>query len=278
MVEPGLRLRIQRWEVRPAIWPRGLTLRIVALADLHAGGPHIPLSRIARIVEAANALEGDTGVLLGDYRASHSFVLDRTPPRRAARALARFKARAGVFAVLGNHDWWDDMAEQRDRRGRCRWWDELEDAGLAVLHNTVAPASVDGRRVWIAGLGDQLAYRPFWHVAQGRVLPAGGLDDLAQVSAATPDDGAPAILLAHEPDIFPLAPPRFAVTLAGHTHGGQVRLFGWSPIVPSAFGARYAYGHIREDGRDLMVSAGLGCSIAPVRLGMPPEITVIDLS
>lgn len=278
VVEPGLRLRVQRWAVRPARWPAGLRLRIVALADLHAGGPHMPLARVQRIVEVANALEGDLGVILGDYGAGHPFVLDPVQPHLVARALAGFRARAGVFAVLGNHDWWDDMAEQRNRLGRCWWWDVLEDGGLRVLHNAVAPADVDGRRIWVAGLGDQLAYQPIWHAGHRRLLPAGGLHDLERVAAATPDDGAPAILLAHEPDVFPVAPARFSVTLAGHTHGGQVRLFGWSPYVPSAYGARYAYGHVREGGRDLVVSAGLGCSIAPVRFGAPPEITVVELS
>ena len=85
------------------------------------------------------------------------------------------------------------------------------------------------------------------------------------------------LLLAHEPDIFPEVPDRVALTLSGHTHGGQVRLFGWSPMVPSMYGNRFAYGHIVEEGRDLVVSAGLGNSIYPVRFGVPPEITMIEL-
>src|SRR3546814_5958746 len=80
----------------------------------------------------------------------------------------------------------------------------------------------------------------------------------ATVSLA--DDDAPAILLAHEPDIFPLVPRRVALTLSGHTHGGQVRVLGYSPIVPSDYGNRYAYGHVVEDGRHLVVSGGLGCA------------------
>ena len=75
-------------------------------------------------------------------------------------------------------------------------------------------------------------------------------------------DGSPIILLAHEPDIFPDVPGRVSLTLSGHTHGGQVRLFGYSPVVPSRFGNRYAYGHVVEDDRHLIVSGGLGFSIA----------------
>ena len=86
------------------------------------------------------------------------------------------------------------------------------------------------------------------------------------------------VMMAHEPDIFPKIPERVALTLSGHTHGGQVRLFGWSPMVPSRFGNRYAYGHVCEGGRDLVVSGGIGCSILPVRFGVTPEITVIELS
>lgn len=103
-----------------------------------------------------------------------------------------------------------------------------------------------------------------------------GLDDLPGTLAQLTDD-APVILLAHEPDIFPTVPDRVALTLSGHTHGGQVRLFGWSPVVPSAYGNRFAYGHVREGNRDLIVSGGVGCSILPLRLGVVPEITLIEI-
>ncbi len=83
--------------------------------------------------------------------------------------------------------------------------------------------------------------------------------------------------MAHEPDIFPKVPDRVSVTLSGHTHGGQVRLFGWSPVVPSRYRNRFAYGHIVEEGKHLLVSGGLGCSIAPVRFGCPPEIVLLEL-
>jgi predicted MPP superfamily phosphohydrolase len=83
--------------------------------------------------------------------------------------------------------------------------------------------------------------------------------------------------MAHEPDIFPQVPRRVAVTLSGHTHGGQVRLLGYAPIVPSKFKDRYVYGHIVEEGRHLVVSGGIGCSGLPVRFGSPPEIVVVEL-
>jgi predicted MPP superfamily phosphohydrolase len=68
-----------------------------------------------------------------------------------------------------------------------------------------------------------------------------------------------------------------AVTLCGHTHGGQVRLLGYSPVVPSLYGNRYAWGHVVEAGKHLVVSGGLGWTIMPVRFGVPPEITLVRI-
>ena len=102
-----------------------------------------------------------------------------------------------------------------------------------------------------------------------------GADDLAGTLAKVTDD-APVILLAHEPNIAPLVPARVALQLSGHTHGGQVRLFGWSPAVSPQHGLRLAYGHFRLK-CDVIVSGGLGCSIMPVRVGVPPEIVEVTL-
>ena len=86
------------------------------------------------------------------------------------------------------------------------------------------------------------------------------------------------MLLAHEPDIFPHVPERVSLTLAGHTHGGQIRIpFIWPQFVPSHYGARFAYGHIVESGRHMIVSGGLGTSVIPARLGVPPEILHVTL-
>ncbi len=84
-------------------------------------------------------------------------------------------------------------------------------------------------------------------------------------------------MLVHEPDAFVRMPDRIALTLSGHTHGGQVRIAGWSPVVPSEYGNRFAYGHVVEDGRHLIVSGGLGCSGLPIRIGVPPEIVMVEL-
>jgi hypothetical protein len=70
-----------------------------------------------------------------------------------------------------------------------------------------------------------------------------------------------------------------SLTLAGHTHGGQIRIpYLWTPFVPSAYGTRFAYGHVVEGGRHMVVSGGLGTSLVPARLGVPPEIVRITLT
>lgn len=89
---------------------------------------------------------------------------------------------------------------------------------------------------------------------------------------------SPVILITHNPDIFPDVPPRVSLTLAGHTHGGQVNLpLLGRPIVPSNFGQRYASGHVVEDGRHLFVSDGTGTSIIPARFRVPPAIVILTL-
>jgi predicted MPP superfamily phosphohydrolase len=91
-------------------------------------------------------------------------------------------------------------------------------------------------------------------------------------------DDAPVILMTHNPDVFPLVPERVALTLAGHTHGGQVRLpFVGAPVIPSRFGRRFAAGHVVEGGRHLFVATGVGTSILPVRFRVPPAVAVLTL-
>lgn len=270
LVEPAFRLRVRRWRVASPGWAAP-PLKIAVIADIHVGEPYISRARVGRIVRRANALAPDLTLILGDLVAGHRFLTREVPLAEAAAELAALSAPMGVFAVLGNHDWWDDLAAQRRRGGPVLAGLALEANGIPVLENRAVRLGEGAGAFWLAGLGDQLA------LAEGGGRFA-GVDDLPGTLAQIADDGAPAILMAHEPDIFPHVPSRVALTLSGHTHGGQVRLFGWSPVVPSRYGNRYAYGHVREAGRDLVVSGGIGCSILPVRFGVTPEITVIELS
>lgn len=263
-VEPALRLRVQRWQVRNPKWTAA-PLRIAVLSDFHLGAPHVTLKRLKNIVDQTNGLKADLIVLLGDYAAGHRFVTHPIDFATAVPILAQLRAPLGVYSVLGNHDWWDDLAAQTRGGGPNIYANALHAAGIPVLSNS----AIRLRDFWLAGLEDQLA---LLRRGQG----PRGLHDVPATMAQITDD-APVIMLAHEPDIFDKMPDRVALQLSGHTHGGQVRLFGYSPIVPSRYGNRYAYGHIRENGRDLVVTGGIGCSIAPIRFGVPPEITVVEL-
>ena len=267
---PVLRLRVARYHISPPQWPAGLKLRIAAIADLHACDPWMSLRRIEGIVERTNALKPDITVLLGDYVVGHRHVTRSIPAAEWAPVLGGLKASLGVHAILGNHDWWEDKAVQREGQGPTVARRALEHAGIPVYENDAKRLSKNGRPFWLAGLGDQLAYMPARRFRPVRRI---GVDDLGATLAKVTDN-APLILLAHEPDVASRVPSRVALQLSGHTHGGQVRLLGWSPISPS--GRELAYGHIRKN-CDVVVSGGLGCSIMPFRLGVPPEIVLVTL-
>jgi predicted MPP superfamily phosphohydrolase len=271
--EPMFRLAVTRYAVTPENWPRGFKLKLALVADVHACEPTMTMARMEEIVATANGLGADAILLLGDYEASHRLMQRPLAPDEWAPVLAQLKAPLGVHAILGNHDYWDDPDAQRGRKRPVRGRVALEKAGVPVYENDAVRLAKEGQAFWLAGLADQIAY--ITGVKNGRMIFE-GLDDLDGTLGQVTDD-APVILMAHEPDIFPKVPARVALTVSGHTHGGQVRLFGWSPIVPSEFGNRYAYGHVVEDARHLIVSGGLGCSILPVRFGVPPEIVVVEL-
>jgi predicted MPP superfamily phosphohydrolase len=274
-VEASWRLDVTRYPVAPPNWPRGLRLRIGVIADVHAGGPAMPVERIAEIVARTNALKPDIIVLLGDFAASHKLKTRTVAPEEWAGVLGELEAPLGVHAVLGNHDWWDDLAAQRTRKGPVVGRRMLEREGIPVYENDAVRLRHNGHAFWLAGLGDQMAFLDGRNKRAWRKFK--GVHDLPGTLAKVGDD-APIILLAHEPDIFPEVPSRVSLTLSGHTHGGQVRLLGYSPMVPSRYGNRFAYGHIVEGDRNLVVSGGLGCSILPVRIGVPPEIVLVDVA
>ncbi|NUR10767.1 MAG: metallophosphoesterase [Bradyrhizobium sp.] len=271
-IEPVLRLRVTRYHPKPRQWPADFPLKIAVIADIHACDPWMSLERIEAIVARTNALNADLIVLLGDYVAGLHQVTRVIPSREWARVLAGLKAPLGVHAVMGNHDYWDDRIVQQAGRGVTIAHRALEAAGIPVYENDAVRLTKDGRPFWLAGLGDQLAFLP---ARRFRNMARSGADDLNATLAKVTDD-APIILLAHEPNIAPRVPARVALQLSGHTHGGQVRLLGWSPAVSPKNGLRLAYGHFRLK-CDLIVSGGLGCSIMPIRVGVPPEIVEVTL-
>jgi predicted MPP superfamily phosphohydrolase len=270
IIEPLIRLRVQHYRLQPPHWTLKKPLRIAAIADPHINTPFMPPAHIARVVARTMAENPDLIVLLGDYRSSIKFIGDRMSADEIAACFAPLSAPLGVFAILGNHDWWQDP-DPVVRRGDAMpsMVKALERVDIPVLENNAVPIDHSGERFWLAGLGDQWAVR-----ANGQLMV--GRDDLPGTMAQVRDD-RPVILLAHEPDIFVKVPASVSLTLCGHTHAGQVRILGWAPIIPSVYGDRYLWGHIIEAGRHLIVSAGIGCSNLPIRIGAPPEIVIVDL-
>lgn len=273
-VEPGGAFALTRRALTPALWTAGLKLRVVVLADLHCGSVHMPLGRVREIVDTTAALSPDMVLLLGDYVTRERSNVHQVSAADWSRELSRLSAPLGVHAILGNHEYWDDHVIQRRGYGEPYGQRALHDAGIRTYENDAVRLVHQGHPFWLAGLGDQLAFI-VGNRADGR-WRFRGLDDLPGTLARISDD-APVLLMAHEPDIFARMSPRVSLTLSGHTHGGQVNLFGFAPWTPSEFGSRFAYGHIVEKKRDLIVSAGLGTSGPPVRLGAPPEIVLLEL-
>jgi predicted MPP superfamily phosphohydrolase len=236
----------------------------------------MPPERIRAIVDTTNGLGADIVLLLGDFVVSDGFERRFSTGDVAleewAEVLAGLRAPLGVHSILGNHEWWADPIAQENGKGPPASRAVIEKAGIPVYENDAVRLSKDGKPFWLAGLGDQVAFLPSRRRFPGRRV---GVDDLPGTLAKVTDD-APLILMAHEPDIAVKVPERVSLMLSGHTHGGQVRLFGYSPVVPSRYGNRFAYGHVREQ-CDLIVSGGLGCSIMPIRIGVPPEIVVVTL-
>ena len=251
-IEPG-RLVVEESEVALPGCPPALDgLRIAILTDLHVGSPHNGLDRLDDVVEATARARPDLIVLLGDL-VIHGVLGGRfVAPEASAAKLGRLEAPLGVVSVLGNHDWWLDG--RRVERA-------LESHGIAVLENESLPLRRLGQRFHLAGLADLWTRRVDFDAAFSEV-----------------EESEPVIVLTHNPDVFPDVPARTAITLAGHTHGGQVWLpLVGRPVVPSKFGQRYAAGFIEENGRLMFVSSGVGMSILPVRFLVPPEVSIVTL-
>jgi predicted MPP superfamily phosphohydrolase len=250
-LEPAsLRVREQRLELG---WPATRAFRVTVVSDLHVGSPYHGIARLPETVDRINATGADLICILGDLVTMGSMGGTFVPPEPIAAQLGRLRAPEGVVAVLGNHD--RSFDGPRVRRA-------LERVGIRVLEDTAARLDTPSGPLWIAGISD------YWTARH----------DVSKALAAVTDSVAPVILITHNPDIFPRVPARVLLTLAGHTHGGQVRfpILG-APIVPSRFGPRFTAGHIIEDGRHLFVSTGIGNSAIPVRFMVPPTIFVLQL-
>jgi len=252
------------WQVTHRKFPvHGLSpglhgLRIVQLTDIHHGA-WMSLAWVKQIVDATNALAPDIVALTGDYVYHGPQYV-----RPVSKALAYLRPKVGVVGVLGNHDWYDN-------RGLTQWAFARE--GIPLIDNSrlfVTPnrclVSHAREGLCLAGVGDLWEDKCLYDEALGGV-----------------PGGMPRVLLSHNPDVAEQAPflesgHRVDLMLSGHTHGGQIRLPGiGAPVTNSAYGQKYAQGLVQGPVCPVFVSRGLGMTVMPLRLGVRPEIAVIEL-
>lgn len=238
----------------PHVWRRyrlsggiDAPLTCVVLTDLHVGSHAGDLDRIASIVAEVRARRPGLLLLGGDYVNMQIFGGGRVRPEEVAEVLAPLAGAAPVAAVLGNHD-----AEY----GAAHVARTLEARGIPVLFNEVRRLETHAGDIDVAGLEDH---------GTGRRDVAGLLAGLQRPSRT--------LVLAHDPASFEDVPAGVIATVSGHTHGGQIRL----PLVGALVNAstaplRWSHGHVVEEDRHLVVSAGLGTSGLPLRFNCPPEI------
>lgn len=224
-------------------------LKIVFIGDIHT--KPVDLNRLKKIVKTVNEQNPDIVVSIGDYVNGNSYK-ETLYPSVSAKELGKIKSKYGFYTVLGNHDY--EYNAVRIRK-------ELEKNGIKVFENDEFPMDIDGKRFWFIGIQDYSVCHT-------------NLDKNVQ----NIHDDNPIILLSHTPDVFPVVPERVELTLAGHTHGGQIVIPFYGPFyVPSRYEKKYAKGFFKEQNKKMFVTSGIGTSVLPVRFNNFPEIIVLHL-
>lgn len=245
-------------------------LKIVAISDIHGGSNGVTAEKLQKIVAEINDQNADLVVFLGDYV---SQVRSSKPIRERdlkmsmaeiADNLKGIKSKYGVFVVLGNHDGWFNDDEIKNK---------FAGIGYKVLENEISIIEKNGKKLRILGLKDHLKMHN-WQT----------FSDEAKKVVELSDNQGDLIVLEHSPDVMPAISGKYQISkdlklfLAGHTHGGQV----WFPVlgslvVPSSYGQKYAFGHIRDNDIDMFITTGIGTSVLPLRFLVPPEIAVLTI-
>ena len=250
-IEPDS-LRVQTYDLPLKRWPAEQTgLRVAVLADIHAGAPWIDDAKLQKICELVEAAHPDLILSVGDMLMGQNFLGHEVTPEHVANRLDCLKAPLGHYAVLGNNDY---------AYGETRMRNALHAHGIEVIDNQIARIAKGPHQFWLAGFKDA----------------AHGHDQVLPIVDQIHDD-APIIGLTHEPVIFYMMSPRINLVVAGHTHGGQVRIpFFGRPALTYLQMNDYEAGHYLQQ-TDLFVSTGIGTNNLAVRFGVPPEISLLVL-
>ncbi len=221
-------------------------VKVLVISDIHAG-PFVTSEILQRTFERLLTLRPDLILLPGDFATVSVQEVEEVVP-----ALRILQAPLGVYGVLGNHDYYTDDVERLSSL--------LENAGIELLQNRSVIVEKQGARFLLGGVDDLL----------------GGLPDFRQALKGHEDD-LPTVMMSHNPDVFPAAVESgVSLLLAGHTHGGQIRVPGLSVLVRMS---RYRLdeGRYSVDGSELIVSRGLGATGLPLRVACPPEALLLSL-
>jgi hypothetical protein len=239
-------------------WPAGVRpIRVALASDIHIGNVAMDAVRLRRVVGQIEAAKPDLILLAGDFVVGEDSSGIDARAARLTGPLSGLRAPLGTLAVLGNHDYW--TSAQRVRAA-------LTGAGVTVLDNQ----SVQRGPITVAGISDFVSSH----------------DDMAATLASSRGPRGLIVVLTHSPDLAPRLPPGIPLMLAGHTHCGQVVLpligavLGWSPHQGGRRllrNPRYLCGLIRDPGRTVIVTGGVGAGTVPIRFGAPPDFWLITL-
>jgi len=243
-------LNVHRIDIYSEEIPVGFDNKSIAfLSDIHCG-PYFPISRVKGLVTTVNYLNPDLAVLTGDYiQYGEKYIND------CFAELKNIQTRYGSYAVLGNHDIWSSGESIKQK---------IKENNITLLDNFALWLNIGEDKIKLGGVGDYLSDKQDLSFTLSNLK----INDFS-------------ILLSHNPDyadeLTPEELDRIDLMLSGHTHGGQVSLFGLWSIYPSVYGKNIKTGIIRKNNMEIIVSKGIGTVTLPIRFFVRPEIIFITL-
>jgi uncharacterized protein len=241
-------IKINRIEIKSDAIPKSFNGKhIVFISDVHHG-PFLSIERVANLVKQINNLNPDIIILGGDYvHRDAKFI------KPFFDEIYKLKPKIGIYAVLGNHDHWQGAELTRNLLHRNEIFD---------CDNKSFWVKIGNDSIKIGGVGD------YWEDEQ--ILDS-TIFDVKKSDFC--------ILISHNPDYLEnMKTDKIDLTLSGHTHGGQMTLFGlWAPILPSEYGQKYRYGLKTFGTMKSYITSGIGTITPPLRFFCRPEIVWIEL-